>query len=64
LPHRFHSLEKHQDGEVNRYLAQRGLHAKEMLGGLEYWVREGLPVQTGHSTTTRPVDPLTAACGC
>ncbi len=45
-------------------LAERGLHAKEMLGGLEYWVREGLPVQTGHSTTTRPVDPLTAPCGC
>ena len=45
-------------------LARRGLRVKEMLGGLEYWVREGLPVQTGAELTTGPVDPLTAPCGC
>jgi rhodanese-related sulfurtransferase len=45
-------------------LARRGLRVKEMLGGLEYWVREGFSVQTEHGTTTGPVDPLTAPCGC
>ena len=45
-------------------LARRGLRVKEMLGGLEYWVREGFPVQTDTGTTTGPVDPLTAPCGC
>jgi rhodanese-related sulfurtransferase len=45
-------------------LARRGLRVKEMLGGLEYWAREGLPVQTDASTETAPVDPLTAPCGC
>jgi rhodanese-related sulfurtransferase len=45
-------------------LARRGVRVKEMLGGMEYWVREGFPVATEHGTTTRPVDPLTAPCGC
>jgi rhodanese-related sulfurtransferase len=45
-------------------VARRGLRVKEMLGGLEYWVREGLPVATDTGTTTAPVDPLTAPCGC
>jgi rhodanese-related sulfurtransferase len=45
-------------------LARRGLRVKEMLGGLEYWVREGLPVQTDAGTEAGPVDPLTAPCGC
>jgi rhodanese-related sulfurtransferase len=47
-------------------LARRGLRVKEMLGGFEYWVREGLPVQTDAGTTARDADPLTApvACGC
>jgi rhodanese-related sulfurtransferase len=45
-------------------LARRGLRVKEMLGGLEYWVREGLPLQTDAGTTTGAVDPLTAPCGC
>jgi rhodanese-related sulfurtransferase len=47
-------------------LARRGLRVKEMLGGFEYWVREGLPVQTDAGTTIRDADPLTApvACGC
>lgn len=45
-------------------LARRGLRVKEMLGGLEYWVREGLPVQTDAGTKAGAVDPLTAPCGC
>jgi len=45
-------------------LARRGLRVKEMLGGLEYWVREGLPVETATGTAAGPVDPLTAPCGC
>jgi rhodanese-related sulfurtransferase len=45
-------------------LAGRGLRVKEMRGGLEYWVREGLPVATDAGVTTGPVDPLTAPCGC
>lgn len=45
-------------------VARRGLRVKEMLGGLEYWVREGFPVVTDAGTTTGPVDPFTAPCGC
>ena len=47
-----------------RIYARRGVRVKEMLGGMEYWVREGFPVATEHGTTTGPVDPLTAPCGC
>lgn len=40
-----------------------------MIGGYEYWVREGFPVQTTTGQLTRPADPLTAPvsairCGC
>jgi rhodanese-related sulfurtransferase len=49
--------------------ARLGYRVKEMLGGYEYWVREGLPVQTATGQTTHPVDPLTApalaiSCAC
>lgn len=47
--------------------AKLGYQVKEMLGGYEYWVREGLPVQTGDGSRRRPVDNLTAvmtACDC
>lgn len=41
--------------------AALGYHVKEMLGGYEYWVREGFPVETGDGSTRRhAVDPLTA----
>jgi rhodanese-related sulfurtransferase len=40
--------------------AELGHPVKEMLGGYEYWVREGFPVQTAHGAVTRPADPLTA----
>jgi rhodanese-related sulfurtransferase len=38
-----------------------GYRVKEMLGGFEYWVREGFPYRTGDGEeVTRPADPLTA----
>ncbi|MGP3948046.1 rhodanese-like domain-containing protein [Streptomyces sp. 7N604] len=50
-------------------LARLGYQVKEMLGGIEYWIREGFPVETGDGTERRPADPLTAPaggghCGC
>lgn len=50
-------------------LALLGIPVKEMLGGFEYWVREGLPVETAEGTTRRAADPLTApaagiGCAC
>jgi len=48
-------------------LATLGYPVKEMLGGYEYWVREGFPVHTGGGQWRRPVDDLAAAgvsCDC
>ena len=49
-------------------LAQLGHRVREMVGGFEYWAREGLPVQTAGGLTRAGVDPLTApravTCGC
>ncbi|MGC4804945.1 rhodanese-like domain-containing protein [Micromonospora sp. DT233] len=49
--------------------ARLGFPVKEMIGGYEYWVREGLPVRTPEGLLRRPADDLTApraaeACGC
>ncbi|MFI5833495.1 rhodanese-like domain-containing protein [Micromonospora sp. NPDC051300] len=50
--------------------ARLGHQVKEMLGGYEYWVREGFPVESAAGVVSRPVDPLTAplrpaaGCGC
>ncbi len=49
--------------------ARLGYQVKEMLGGYEYWVREGFAVQTAAGTAARAVDPLTAppnsiTCAC
>lgn len=47
--------------------ATLGYQVKEMLGGYEYWVREGLAVQTDSGPRHRPVDDLTAveaSCNC
>ena len=41
--------------------ARRGHPVKEMIGGIEYWVREGFPVANDLGITTTPVDRL---CGC
>jgi rhodanese-related sulfurtransferase len=49
--------------------ARMGYQVKEMIGGYEYWVREGFAVRTPDGLITRPVDPLAApvlaaSCGC
>ena len=48
--------------------ARLGFSVREMIGGFEYWAREGLPVETSAGIHRRPVDPLTApltvACAC
>jgi rhodanese-related sulfurtransferase len=45
-------------------LARLGYVVREMLGGIEYWTREGLPVETDAGLTRAAPDPLTAPCGC
>jgi len=49
-------------------LATLGYRVKEMIGGFEYWAREGLPVETAEGVGRAEVDPLTApaplSCGC
>ena len=49
-------------------LAQLGYRVREMLGGFEYWAREGLPVATPSGIQRPAADPLTAPvavdCGC
>ncbi|MFC4588851.1 rhodanese-like domain-containing protein [Sphaerisporangium corydalis] len=49
--------------------ARLGYRVKEMIGGYEYWVREGFTVRTATGLLTQPADPLTtpvtaASCGC
>jgi rhodanese-related sulfurtransferase len=49
-------------------LALGGYSVREMIGGVEYWVREGFSLRTADGEVSRPADPLTAptgpACGC
>jgi rhodanese-related sulfurtransferase len=45
-------------------LALLGFRVREMLGGFEYWAREGLPVETVSGVRSPAPDPLTVACGC
>ena len=49
-------------------LAALGFRVREMIGGFEYWAREGLPVATSDGVHRPAVDHLTApssvSCGC
>ncbi|MFJ3991393.1 rhodanese-like domain-containing protein [Streptomyces sp. NPDC090032] len=50
-------------------LAELGFQVKEMLGGFEYWAREGFAYETWEGPARREADPLTAPvdsddCGC
>jgi rhodanese-related sulfurtransferase len=50
-------------------LARLGYQVKEMLGGMEYWIREGFDYETADGAARREPDPLTAplavdGCGC
>jgi rhodanese-related sulfurtransferase len=49
--------------------ARLGYRVREMIGGFEYWVREGLEFETSQGTERRPADELTAprwavSCDC
>jgi rhodanese-related sulfurtransferase len=49
--------------------ATLGYQVKEMIGGYEYWVREGFDTQSPLGLTEHEIDPLTAprtgaACAC
>lgn len=49
--------------------ARLGYQVKEMLGGFEYWAREGFAYDSATGTGQRPVDDLTAprsgvSCAC
>lgn len=39
--------------------ARLGYPVRELLGGFEYWVRQGFPVEDHDGVHRRPVDPLT-----
>jgi len=46
-------------------LTRRGYRVREMIGGIEYWIREGFPVRTDAGDELGKPDPLTALdCGC
>ncbi|MHA6625416.1 rhodanese-like domain-containing protein [Pseudonocardia sichuanensis] len=45
-------------------LTRLGYAVREMLGGIEYWAREGLPVATDDGLARGEPDPLTVPCGC
>jgi rhodanese-related sulfurtransferase len=40
--------------------AQLGYSVKEMIGGFEYWAREGYPTEDDNGPVSRAADPLTA----
>ncbi|MEV1050001.1 rhodanese-like domain-containing protein [Streptomyces sp. NPDC049887] len=44
-------------------LSRLGYRVKEMIGGIEYWIREGFPVASPTGTEQREADPLTAPIG-
>lgn len=49
--------------------AKLGYQVKEMIGGFEYWAREGYPVEDERGPVLRAKDPLTApldtiSCAC
>lgn len=44
-------------------LAELGFRVKEMIGGVEYWIREGFPVETDAGPVRKARDPLTGPAG-
>jgi rhodanese-related sulfurtransferase len=49
--------------------AREGYEVREMLGGVEYWIREGYPLHTAAGDVRGAPDPLTSpigapVCGC
>lgn len=45
-------------------LAQLGFTVKEMLGGLDFWLRDGQPIATGSEPGRMPVDTPPLQCAC
>jgi rhodanese-related sulfurtransferase len=45
-------------------LSLAGYRVREMLGGVEYWIREGFPVSIDAGDVRRAADDLTTVCGC
>ena len=45
-------------------LALQGYAVREMIGGVEYWAREGFVLRTPDGEVAREADPLVAPCGC
>lgn len=41
--------------------AELGYPVREMIGGIEYWARNGLPVETSDGIDSAPTDPLVTA---
>ncbi|WP_417555741.1 hypothetical protein [Microbacterium sp.] len=49
------------DGIAARILLAAGLDTRELLGGYEYWVRNGFPTESGGAVTRQAPDPLVTA---
>jgi rhodanese-related sulfurtransferase len=45
-------------------LAALGFTVKEMLGGLDFWLRDGHPVATGSAPGLMPADAPAIECAC
>lgn len=45
-------------------LSLQGYAVREMIGGVEYWAREGFALRTPAGEVAREADPLVAPCGC
>lgn len=45
-------------------LARLGFRVKELLGGLDFWQRDGLPLATGDAPGELPADASWIACAC
>lgn len=41
--------------------AELGYPVREMIGGIEYWARNGLPLETSHGVSARKPDALVTA---
>ncbi|AHG18803.1 rhodanese [Chania multitudinisentens RB-25] len=45
-------------------LAALGFRVKELIGGLDFWQRDGQPLATGHEAGTMQGQNAPAECGC
>ncbi|MBT0570906.1 rhodanese-like domain-containing protein [Curvibacter sp. CHRR-16] len=45
-------------------LASLGFTVKEMLGGLDFWIRDGQPLATGSEPGTMPANAAAIECAC